>query len=136
MGCSIYFLSGPFLGGKEHDKSRQTVFFSPLDPFGNNPDEEKHHDDLHYPSEGTIQTLLETQSRCSMWDNFSRAQDKGLQFWQKKSFATITHDNVPGECIHKVISRNGDRVLFERIATPRPATKVTLKSNWRLQQQQ
>ena len=38
-------VSGLIPGGKENDKSRQTVFITPLDPFGNNPDEEKPHDD-------------------------------------------------------------------------------------------
>ena len=33
-------------------------------------------------------------------------------------------------------SQIGDRVIFERLATPRPAPKVTLKSNWRTRQQQ
>ena len=33
-------------------------------------------------------------------------------------------------------SQNGDQLLFERRATPRPAPKVTLKSNWLVQQQQ
>ena len=37
--------SGLILGGKENDKSRQAVFFTLLDPFGNIPDEEKPHDD-------------------------------------------------------------------------------------------
>ena len=36
--------SGLILGGKENDKSRQAVFFTPLDPSGNNPDEDKPHD--------------------------------------------------------------------------------------------
>ena len=35
-----------------------------------------------------------------------------------------------------MISQNGDRVQFERLATPRPAPKVTLQSNWHTQQQQ
>ena len=35
-----------------------------------------------------------------------------------------------------MISQNGDRVLFERLATPRPGPKVTLKINWLVQQQQ
>ena len=43
---------------------------------------------------------------------------------------------MPGDCIHRVISQNGDRALFERLATPRPAPKVTLKSNWLVLQQQ
>ena len=70
------------------------------------------------------------------WITLSRAQDQGVQFWQTESFAIITHDTVPGDCIHRVISQNGDRVLFERRATPRPPPKVTLKSNWLVQQQQ
>ena len=32
--------------------------------------------------------------------------------------------------MYRVISHNGDRILFERLSTPRPAPKVTLKSNW------
>ena len=33
-------------------------------------------------------------------------------------------------------SQNGDRVLVERLVTPRPPPKVTLKSFWQIQQQQ
>ena len=61
----------------------------------------------------------------------SGAQDHGLRFWQTKSFAIITYATVPVDCIDRVISQNGDRVMFERLATPRPAPKVTLESKWR-----
>ena len=63
-------------------------------------------------------------------------QDQGLQFWQTKSFAIITHNLVPGDCIYRVVSEKRDRAMFERLATPRPAPKVTLRSNWLVQQQQ
>ena len=66
----------------------------------------------------------------------SRAQDQGLQFWQTKSSAIMTNATVPGDCIDRVIFHNGDRVLFEMLATPRPAPKGALKSNWHTQQQQ
>ena len=68
--------------------------------------------------------------------NYSELNDQGLQFWQTKSFSIITNDIAPGDCSHRVISQNGDRELFERLATPRPAPKVTLRSNWFVQQQQ
>ena len=58
-----------------------------------------------------------------------------IEFWQTKSQAIIVQDPVPAECIYKVISQNGDRILFERHSTPRPAPKVTLKSSWQSQQQ-
>ena len=52
------------------------------------------------------------------------------------SHAIIAHSPVPADCIYRVISQNGDRILFERLSTPRPAPKVTVKSNWHPQQQQ
>ena len=38
---------------------------------------------------------------------FSRAKDRGLQFWHLKSFAIITHATVPGDCIDRVTSQHG-----------------------------
>ena len=58
-----------------------------------------------------------------------------MQVWQTKLHAITVHDLVPAECIYKVISQNGDRILFERLSIPRPAPKVTLRSNWPSQQQ-
>ena len=44
-GCSWSVQSilgrGLIPGGKESDNARQTVFFTPLNPFGENPDEEE-----------------------------------------------------------------------------------------------
>ena len=48
----------------------------------------------------------------------------------------MTHATIPGDCIDRVTSQDGDRVIFERLETPRPAPKVTLKKNWQSQQQQ
>ena len=70
------------------------------------------------------------------WVKLSRAQDQGLQFWQTKSHVIVVRSLVPAACICRVISQNGDRILFERLSTPRPAPKVTLKSNWHSKQKQ
>ena len=56
--------------------------------------------------------------------------------WQTKSFALMTCATIPGDPFDRVTSQNGDRVNFERLETPRPAPKVTLKRNWQIQQQQ
>ena len=69
-------------------------------------------------------------------DQFSRAQDKGLRFWQTRSHAVIVYSSVPADCIYKVISQKGERTLFERLSTPRPAPKIALKGAWQSQQQQ
>ena len=69
-------------------------------------------------------------------DQFSRAQDKGLRFWQTRSHAVIVYSSVPADCIYKVIPQKGERTLFERLSTPRPAPKIALKGVWQSQQQQ
>ena len=66
----------------------------------------------------------------------SKAQDHGLEFWHTKSFAIMTYATTPGDCIDRVTSHNGERVNFDRLETPRPETKVTLKKNWQSKQQQ
>ena len=66
---------------------------------------------------------------------FLERRIKGLQFWQTKSFAIITHAALPGDCIDRVISQNGDRVMLERLATPRPTPKGIVKSDCLAQQQ-
>ena len=113
---------------EEKDKAQEAVFFTPLNPFGNDPDEEKPHDDHTVPQKVHYQTYWKRNQDAVYWIKLSRAQDQGLQFWQTKSFAIITYATVPGDCIDRVISQNGDRIIFERLATPRQAPKVTLKS--------
>ena len=63
---------------------------------------------------------------------------QGAVYWAKLSRAQdqVVHNLVPAYCIYRVISQNGDRTVFERLSTPRPAPKVTLWSNWQSQQQQ
>ena len=41
----------------------------------------------------------------------------------------MTYATAPRDCIVRVTSQNGNPVIFERLATPRPAPKVMLKSN-------
>ena len=69
------------------------------------------------------------------WVKLSRVQDQGLRFWQTKSHAIIVHNPLPPDCIFKVTAKNGERTLFERLSTPRPAAKITLRSTWQVQQQ-
>ena len=80
-------------------------------------------------------TLIhEGNARCGKLLKLSRAQDQGMRFWQTRSFAIITY--ATGDCIDRVISQSGDRVIFEKLAKPRPEPKFTLKSNCLTQQQQ
>ena len=121
---------------KASDKARQTVFFTPLNLFGENPDVEEPHDDYTVPQKDHYHSHWKRNQDAVCWIKLSRAQDLGLRFWQTKSFAIITHNSVPGDSIFRIVSQKGDRVMFERLSTPRPAPKVTLKSHWHVQQQQ
>ena len=102
--------SGIIPGGKENDKARQAVFFTPLKPFGIDPDEVKPHHNYTVPQEVHCQTYWKHNQDAVFWIKLSRAQDQGLQFGQTKSSAIITFATVSGDCIDRVISQNGDAV--------------------------
>ena len=70
---------------------------------------------------------LRTPSTGSIWPR---------KFWQTRSRAIVAHDSEPADCIDKVVSENGEKTLYQRLSTPRPAPKIILKSVWTLQQQQ
>ena len=114
-----------FWWGKENDKARQAVFFTPLNQFGNDTDEEKLHGDHTVPQKVHYQTCWKRNQDAVYWIHF--IQTAG---------SIITNATVPRDCTDRVISQNWDRVIFERVATPRPAPKVTLKSNWLTKQKQ
>ena len=54
QGCFSFSIqsiheNGLIPGGEESDKGRQTVFFTPLSPFGGDPDEEESRNDYTVP---------------------------------------------------------------------------------------
>ena len=111
--------SGLIAGGRESKEGRQTIFFTPLTLFEENPDEEAFGDDLSRKVHD--HSIWEHGQDVVNWVKLSRAQDQGFGFWQTKSNAIIVHNLVQADCIHKLISQKGDRSLFERLPTPRPA---------------
>ena len=111
-------------GGKESHKGRQTIFFTPLNPFGGDSDEEEPLDDY------TISQKVHYHShwKHNHWIKLSWAQDQGLQFRQTQSHAIIVHSPVPAGGIYRVISRNGDRILVERFNPHDPRRKPHWKA--------
>ena len=107
QGCShdvtSILRSGLIAGGRESKDGRQTVFFAPLNPFGNNPDEDEPSDDLLKPRAVYYHSKWKPHEDAVYWINFARAQDKGLQLWKTGSHASIVHNSVPADCIEKVV---------------------------------
>ena len=116
--------NGLIPGGKESKGERQTIFFT------------RTRDDYTIPQKVHYHSSWKRNQDVVYWVKLTRAQDQGLQFWQTESHAIIVHSPVPADWIYRLISHNGDRILFDRLSTPRPAPKVTLKSNCHSQQQQ
>ena len=100
------------------------------------PEEEEPHDDFTVPQKASYVTKWKYDEDAENWIRSSKAQDQGLEFWQTKSSAIMTYATIPGDCIVRVTSQNGERVDFERLESPRPVPKVTLKKNRQSQQQQ
>ena len=58
------------------------LFFTPLNPFGYNPDEEEPSDDLSKPRKVHYYSKWKNTQDAVYWVNFAGEQDKGLRFWQ------------------------------------------------------
>ena len=63
-----------------------------------------------------------------------KTQEKGLQLRQTMSHAIIRNDPVPADRIEKVVSLQGDKILHQRIPTPRPALKIVPKDAWQVEE--
>ena len=125
---------GLIAGGKETKRRKTNHLFTPLNPFGKD-EEEAVHGDLSVPRNVHHYSTWKHVQDVVYWVKLSRVQDQGLRFWQTKSHAIIVHNPLPPDCIFNFIAKNGERTLFERLSTPRPAAKITLRSTWQVQQQ-
>ena len=80
-GCSYdvqsMLRSGLIAGGRESKEGRQTIFFTPLNPIGENPDEEEPSDDLSKPRKVHFHSKWKTGQDAVFWMNLVWAQDKG-----------------------------------------------------------
>ena len=79
------------LGGEKAEKEDRPFSSRPLNPFGDNPDEEKLDDDLSKPRKVNYHSKWKTTQDAVFWVNLARAQDKGLRFWQKAQKRTWTN---------------------------------------------
>ena len=107
------FDHGLIAGGQETKEGRRTIFFTPLNPFGKDEEEEAVHGDLSVPKKLHYSSNWTHDQDAVYWAKLFRAQDQELRFWQTKSHAIIVHDLVPLDCIFKVIAKNGARTLFD-----------------------
>ena len=116
--------------GTERKEGRQTIFFTPLDPFDNDANEADSITGIKNPRKVKYQSHWRPAQDAVYWIHLSTAQDAGLEFWQTSSNAIITYQSVPKECVVKVVSESGKRELFARQLTPREPPKVTLRPSW------
>ena len=114
---------GLVTGGKDRKEGKQTIFFTPLDPFNSDTDEAELCTDIKKPRKVHHQIHWRPEQDAVYWIHLSTAQDAGLEFWQTASNAIITYQTVPKECVVKVVSENEKRELFARQLTPREWTK-------------
>ena len=100
-GCSFCVTSilesGLIVRGRESKEGRQTIFFTPLNPLGGNPDEEEPCDDISKPRKVHQHSKWKNTQDAAYWVNLARTQDKGLRFWQTTSHAVIECNSVPAK---------------------------------------
>ena len=100
---------GLIASGKDTEEGRQTVFFTPLDPSGDDTEEE--FDDFSQPRKALFQSTWKVSQAAVYWIHLAKAPEKGVQFWQTRSHAIIFYDSVPAGCIERVVCLQGDKIL-------------------------
>ena len=78
----------------------------------------RNHDKFNARTSGRF---TRTQSVRSVW---KKAPEKGSQFLQTRFQAIFLYDSVPAGCIEKVVSTREDKIMYQRIPTPRTHPKV------------
>ena len=121
--------------GKDSREGRQTVFFTPLDPWRDET-EETFQGDLSKPREVHHKTEWKRAQDAVYWIHLAKALEKSITFWQTKSHVIFAHETVPPDCIERVISQNGETTLYQRLSAPRPAPRIILTIAWNQQQRQ
>ena len=101
--------TGLVAGGKERKEGRQTIFFTPLDPFSSDADEAEVMTEIKKPWNVHYHIHWRPEQDPVYWIHVSTAQDAGLEFWQTGSNDIITYQSVPKECVVKVVSESGER---------------------------
>ena len=122
--------AGLIASGKGTEEVRQTVFFTQT-LLGMT---KKNSTTIYSREKCThCKSTWKVSQDAVYWINWWNAQEKGLQLWQKWSRAIILHDSVPADCIEKVVCLQGDKTVYQRIPTPRPAPKIVLKHAWQVE---
>ena len=79
-GCSykvtLILKSGLIAGGRESKEGRQTIFFTPLNRFGDNPDEEEPNGDLSTPRKVHYHSKWKPSQDAVYWINLARARQR------------------------------------------------------------
>ena len=71
--CQSVLECGWILGGKERDTARQAVFLIPTNPFGNDPEEQRAHEDLTVPQKALYITSWKPTQKCSILGTIVRS---------------------------------------------------------------
>ena len=115
---------------------RHTIFFTPLNPLGDNPDEEAQIDDFSRPRKVHYVSHWKTFSGRRLLDkNYPMHKIKDVRFGLTKSNAIIVHKSCAGWLHLQVNFTERGSNNIRKLPTPRLAPRLSLRSYWQVQQQ-
>ena len=98
-GCSVNINSilqtGLIAEERESLEGRQTIFFTPLNPFGD-PDQEASGEDLSTPRKVHYHNNWQHEQDAVYWVKWSCAQDQGLRFRQDEIYRNNNTQSCAG----------------------------------------
>ena len=112
-------------GGVSLKTGRQAVFFTVVNPMGNQDGWGENHATCHKQEPRHAEILGNTFRIQYFWCNLKLAQQRGLQFYQTRSHVVIFHDTLAAELIKK--AKTKDQLHQRESVILRP--RVVLKAN-------
>ena len=92
--------NGLIPGGKQSDNGRQTVFFTPLNLFGGDSDEEEPCHDYTVPQKVHCHSHWKHNQNAVYWENYPEHKIKDCNSGKRSHMQSIiVHSPVPADCI-------------------------------------
>ena len=95
------------------NKDRQTVLFAAVSPM-NKEHKDPYEIDLNAPRLAWyIQKKWKRHQKTVYLVDIKLAQQKGLKFYQTRSYAVILQETLPAYCIAKVVVMESSEIIYE-----------------------
>ena len=120
----------PSIPGGQNLSTRQTVFFTAVNPMHKNHKDPQEFD-LIKPRLAAYKWKWKVHRDTVYWDDIQLAQRKRIEVLSNKIDAVILYATLPAYCFSKAIVMKSAEILYQKVyVSPRPPPTMSYTNNW------